>query len=54
MPEVKEAQDMGGAIQAHDVGPILPEQKEWDRSQLKFDKEFIGGRLGVLATLYDW
>jgi len=42
---------MGGAIQAHDVGPILPATEKWDKSQLKLSSDYVDGDW---KTFYDF
>ncbi|CAE7365786.1 unnamed protein product [Symbiodinium natans] len=40
-----EAQDMGGAVQAHDVGPVMPAQPCYDPKAHKMATDYVGGLL---------
>mmetsp|Transcript_41761 Transcript_41761/g.130013 ORF Transcript_41761/g.130013 Transcript_41761/m.130013 type:complete len:586 (+) Transcript_41761:62-1819(+) len=46
-----EAQDMGGAVQEHDPGPVFPAHASYDPSQNKMSKDFVGGDW---KTFYDF
>lgn len=53
MAAEKEAQDMGGAIQAHDVGPVMPAHADYDpaKHKPKMASEFVDGDW---KTFYDF
>eukprot|EP00434_Breviolum_minutum_P019055 symbB.v1.2.016799.t1/scaffold1270.1/size227213/11 len=38
-----EAQDMGGAVQEKEVGPVKPQQDGFDPSQRKMASDYVGG-----------
>lgn len=46
-----EAQDMGGALQEHDPGPVLPARDNYDPSLHKLSKDYEGGEW---KTFYDF
>lgn len=43
MAAVPEAQEMGGSVQAHDVGPVMQAQDGYDPSNHKLATDFLGG-----------
>mmetsp|Transcript_23535 Transcript_23535/g.42454 ORF Transcript_23535/g.42454 Transcript_23535/m.42454 type:complete len:581 (-) Transcript_23535:130-1872(-) len=51
MAAEKEAQDMGGAVQAHDAGPVMPAQDGYDPKKHKMASDFVGGDW---KTFYDF
>jgi len=49
--EAREAQDMGGSAQGHEIGPVRPAQECWDPSSNKLSSDFVDGDW---KTFYDF